>query len=85
MVDGFTNQEIADQLGINRTTLYKKMKKLGLEDSTRGLLGCVEASFDSETYRIMGGQRQFTEEDAQLQLDWTDFTPVAEPDDDTKG
>ena len=22
----------ADQLGINRTTLYKKMKKLGLED-----------------------------------------------------
>ncbi len=23
----------ADQLGINRTTLYKKMKKLGLDDS----------------------------------------------------
>jgi two-component system response regulator AtoC len=23
----------ADQLGINRTTLYKKMKRLGLEDS----------------------------------------------------
>jgi transcriptional regulator of acetoin/glycerol metabolism len=22
----------ADQLGINRTTLYKKMKRLGLED-----------------------------------------------------
>ncbi len=26
----------ADALGINRTTLYKKMKRLGLEDSPRG-------------------------------------------------
>ena len=26
----------ADQLGINRTTLYKKMKRLGLEDGRVG-------------------------------------------------
>jgi DNA-binding NtrC family response regulator len=29
---GGNRNETADALGINRTTLYKKMKKLGLED-----------------------------------------------------
>ncbi|MEN0112141.1 MAG: helix-turn-helix domain-containing protein, partial [Planctomycetota bacterium] len=28
----WNRNETADQLGINRTTLYKKMKRLGLED-----------------------------------------------------
>ena len=31
--NNWNRNETADQLGINRTTLYKKMKKLGLEDS----------------------------------------------------
>jgi DNA-binding NtrC family response regulator len=30
--NGWNRQTTADQLGINRTTLYKKMKRLGLED-----------------------------------------------------
>ena len=30
--NGWNRNETADQLGINRTTLYKKMKRLGLED-----------------------------------------------------
>ena len=30
--NGWNRNLTADQLGINRTTLYKKMKKLGLED-----------------------------------------------------
>jgi DNA-binding NtrC family response regulator len=30
--NGWNRNETADQLGVNRTTLYKKMKKLGLED-----------------------------------------------------
>lgn len=30
--NGWNRNETADQLGINRTTLYKKMKKLGLEE-----------------------------------------------------
>jgi len=31
--NNWNRNETADQLGINRTTLYKKMKRLGLEDS----------------------------------------------------
>jgi DNA-binding NtrC family response regulator len=31
--NGWNRNATADQLGINRTTLYKKMKRLGLEDS----------------------------------------------------
>ena len=31
-LNGWNRNETADQLGINRTTLYKKMKRLGLED-----------------------------------------------------
>ncbi len=31
--NGWNRNMTADQLGINRTTLYKKMKRLGLEDS----------------------------------------------------
>jgi len=31
--NGWNRNETADQLGINRTTLYKKMKRLGLEDA----------------------------------------------------
>ena len=30
--NGWNRNATADQLGINRTTLYKKMKRLGLED-----------------------------------------------------
>ena len=30
--NGWNRQETADALGVNRTTLYKKMKRLGLED-----------------------------------------------------
>lgn len=30
--NGWNRNQTADQLGINRTTLYKKMKRLGLED-----------------------------------------------------
>ena len=30
--NGWNRNMTADQLGINRTTLYKKMKRLGLED-----------------------------------------------------
>jgi DNA-binding NtrC family response regulator len=29
---GWNRNATADQLGINRTTLYKKMKRLGIED-----------------------------------------------------
>jgi DNA-binding NtrC family response regulator len=31
----------ADALGINRTTLYKKMKKLGLQEQTRNRAGMM--------------------------------------------
>jgi transcriptional regulator with PAS, ATPase and Fis domain len=31
--NGWNRNLTADQLGINRTTLYKKMKRLGLEDA----------------------------------------------------
>ena len=33
--NNWNRQETADTLGINRTTLYKKMKRLGLEDQPR--------------------------------------------------
>lgn len=36
--NGWNRNATADQLGINRTTLYKKMKKLGLEDGRLGVL-----------------------------------------------
>ena len=32
--NNWNRNETADQLGVNRTTLYKKMKKLGLENPT---------------------------------------------------
>ncbi len=35
--NGWNRNATADQLGINRTTLYKKMKRLGLEDSRLGV------------------------------------------------
>ena len=35
--NGWNRNATADQLGINRTTLYKKMKKLGLEDGRYAL------------------------------------------------
>jgi DNA-binding NtrC family response regulator len=35
--NGWNRNATADQLGINRTTLYKKMKRLGLEDSRVGV------------------------------------------------
>ena len=36
--NGWNRNLTADQLGINRTTLYKKMKRLGLEDGTVGVM-----------------------------------------------
>jgi transcriptional regulator with PAS, ATPase and Fis domain len=36
--NGWNRNVTADQLGINRTTLYKKMKRLGLEDSHIGAI-----------------------------------------------
>jgi DNA-binding NtrC family response regulator len=36
--NGWNRNATADQLGINRTTLYKKMKRLGLEDSRVGVM-----------------------------------------------
>jgi len=33
--NGWNRQQTADQLDINRTTLYKKMKTYGLDDSGR--------------------------------------------------
>ncbi len=36
-VNNWNRNATADQLGINRTTLYKKMKRLGLEDSQLGV------------------------------------------------
>ena len=36
--NGWNRNMTADQLGINRTTLYKKMKRLGLEDGTVGVM-----------------------------------------------
>jgi DNA-binding NtrC family response regulator len=33
--NNWNRQETAETLGINRTTLYKKMKRLGLEDGHR--------------------------------------------------
>ncbi len=32
-INSWNRNLTADQLGINRTTLYKKMKKLGLDES----------------------------------------------------
>jgi len=36
--NGWNRNLTADQLGINRTTLYKKMKRLGLEDGRIGVM-----------------------------------------------
>jgi DNA-binding NtrC family response regulator len=36
--NGWNRNATADQLGINRTTLYKKMKRLGLEDGRMAIL-----------------------------------------------
>ena len=36
--NGWNRNLTADQLGINRTTLYKKMKRLGLEDGRVGIM-----------------------------------------------
>ena len=36
--NGWNRNLTADQLGINRTTLYKKMKRLGLEDGRVGVM-----------------------------------------------
>ncbi len=36
--NGWNRNMTADQLGINRTTLYKKMKRLGLEDGRIGVM-----------------------------------------------
>jgi DNA-binding NtrC family response regulator len=33
--NNWNRQQTAETLGINRTTLYKKMKRLGLEDKPR--------------------------------------------------
>ena len=38
--NGWNRNATADSLGINRTTLYKKMKRLGLEEYERAARSC---------------------------------------------
>ncbi len=72
--------------GISQTfpTFLPLLAGIGLEDSTRGTLSCFELSLDTQSYRIQGGRRTASDGGAGLELEWTDFIPVAPPEDDTK-
>ncbi|MEM7137724.1 MAG: hypothetical protein AAF500_14165 [Myxococcota bacterium] len=58
---------------------------IGVADESRGALGCFNTSIDTNTYRISGGGRNDMIDEALFEFEWTEFVPVAPPDEDTKG
>lgn len=86
-IQGFHDVTMTSEGGGSGTfqSLLTLAPGVGLEDSQRGQLSCIDASMDTETYRISSGSRMATEDEASLELEWTDFAPVAPPDGDTKG
>ncbi|MBI1299437.1 hypothetical protein GC175_31295 [bacterium] len=57
---------------------------LGLEDNTQGLLSCFNLGMTTN-YSLPAGSRTLNVEESSFRIEWTEFTPFAEPTDRTPG